>query len=104
MEQHSLFTEEQMPKTNDWQKEWVGMPEYNNEERKPPVITATFKFRSEEDFELFNKTIKEHLYNGEKPFDGMQRKDVKSTWFPLTEKANKYTYKDESEISDIHNK
>jgi len=37
------------------------------------------------------KTIKK-LYKGEKPFDGMQRKDMKSTWFPLKEKPNKYTY------------
>lgn len=78
---------------NNWEEEWVGMPEYNNVEQAPAEITATFKFRCREDFELFNKLIKENLYNGEKPFDGMQRKNVKSTWFPLKEKASKFIYK-----------
>lgn len=80
---------------NDWREEWTGMPEYNNHEQDEPFITATFKFRSDEDFLLFNKLIKEHLYNGERPFDGMQRKDVKSTWFPLKDKPSKFVYKDE---------
>ena len=78
---------------NEWKKEWVGMPEYNNVEAIPPAITATFKFRSVSDFETFNALIKKHLYKGEKPFDGMQRKDVKSTWFPLKEKAKNYRYR-----------
>ena len=86
---NDLFGENQ---DKQWKKEWVGMPEYQNKPIPPPKITATFKFRTEEDFELFNKLIKEHLYNGEKPFDGMQRKEVKSTWFPLNEKANKLRY------------
>ncbi len=92
----SLFDNDKNQKQNDWEKEWINMPEYNNVERKPPLIEATFKFRNIEDFELFNKTIKQYLYNGEKPFDGMQRKDKKSTWFPLQEKPNKYIYEDES--------
>jgi len=37
--------------------------------------------------------IKQHLYNGQKVFDGMQRKDKKSTWYPLNVKASKYRYK-----------
>ena len=78
---------------NDWKQEWVGMPEYNNVEATPPSITATFKFRNENDFIEFNKIIKEHAYGGDKPFDGMQRKDVKSTWYPLKEKAKVYRYR-----------
>lgn len=85
----SLFSNNE----NDWVKEWVGMPEYNNIESAPPKITATFKFRSQEDFDHFNKFLRDNLYKGEKVFDGMQRKEVKSTWFPLKEKANKYRYK-----------
>ena len=96
MEQAKLFDDEQIPKIHDWEKEWQAMPEYDNTERTPPLITATFKFRTKEDFEHFNKVIKEYLYNNEKPFDGMQRKDVKSTWYPLYEKSSKYLYKDES--------
>lgn len=81
-----------MESENNWREEWKDMPEYNNVPDIPPLITATFKFRTQEDFELFKETIKKYLYNGEKPFDGMQRKDVKSTWFPLKEKPNKYRY------------
>lgn len=77
---------------NDWKEHWLGMPEYNNVEETPPLITATFKFRNEEDFDNFKETIRKHLYNGEKPFDGMQRKDIKSTWYPLKEKAKNYRY------------
>ena len=81
---------------NDWKKEWVNMPEYNNQKQKDPFIIATFKFRSQEDFDYFNSVIKSVLYNGEKPFDGMQRKNIKSTWYPLNEKSNKYIYENET--------
>lgn len=77
------------------QDHWKGMPEYNNVPAVEPAITATFKFRNQEDFETFNKLLREHLYDGAKVFDGMQRKTVKSTWFPLKEKASKYIYKNE---------
>jgi hypothetical protein len=76
-----------------WQKEWKNMPEYNNRIVAEPVITATFKFRSHEDFKVFKEAIQEHLYHGEKPFDGMQRTHTKSTWFPLNQKASHYAYK-----------
>ena len=78
---------------NDWKVEWVDMPDYNNVPEVKPFTTATFKFRNQEDFDTFLYLIKKHLYSGEKPFDGMQRKDKKSTWFPLKEKASKYRYK-----------
>ena len=83
------FTEK---KENIWKEHYIDMPEYNNIKQDKPFIEATFKFRNQEDFELFNKLIKEHLYNGEKVFDGMQRKDKKSAWFPLNEKASKYKF------------
>lgn len=81
---------------NNWREEWKEMPEYNNKEEKSPLITATFKFRDEADFAVFLKLIKKHLYNGERPFDGMQKKTTKSTWFPLKEKASNYCCVDES--------
>lgn len=81
---------------NDWREEWEDMPDYNNIPGSPPAIEATFKFRNGDDFELFKETIQEVLYEGERPFDGMQRKDKKSTWFPLKEKAKKYRFTDES--------
>jgi hypothetical protein len=78
---------------NDWKEHYVNMPEYNNFEQSPPAIVVRFKFRSQEDFDEFNKLIKTHLYNGEKVFDGMQRKNDKSAWYPLTPKASKYRYR-----------
>ena len=80
----------------EWKEHWVGMPEYDNSYIPPPVITATFKFDSEESFQDFLAKIKEHVYEGQQPFDGMQRKDVKSTWYPLREKASALRIVDES--------
>lgn len=77
---------------NDWKEHYIDMPEYNNVKQDDPFIVATFKFRCQEDFDHFNKVIKEYLYDGEKVFDGMQRKDKKSAWYPLNEKASKYKY------------
>jgi hypothetical protein len=88
-----LFNEELPKRNNDWKDHYIGMPEYNNKIQDEPFIVATFKFRCQEDFDEFNKLIKQHLYNGEKVFDGMQRKDKKSTWYPLNTKASKYRYK-----------
>lgn len=82
---------------NDPWKEYGGMPEYNNIKQADPVVTATFKFKTFEDFEEFKKLIKKHIYNGVKPFDGMQKKDKKNAWFPHKEKASKYLYVDEVE-------
>ena len=77
---------------NDWKEHYIGMPEYNYVVQEKPFITATFKFRNQEDFDNFNRLIKQHLYNGEKVFDGMQRKDIKSTWYPLNTKASKFKF------------
>ena len=77
---------------NNLDEHYVGMPEYNNIKESPPEITATFKFKTKEDFEVFHQKIKEVLYNGERVFDGMQKKDIKSAWYPLKEKGSKYGY------------
>lgn len=79
----------------EWEQEWQGMPEYNNTKQEEPEIVALFKFRNREDFEKFNLLIKEYIFNGERPFDGMQKKTQKNTWYPHTEKASKYLYTDE---------
>ena len=94
--QISLFNLDDLRIGNNWKDEWDGMPEYENHHQQEPEIVATFKFRNEDDFLMFNKLIKKHLFKGQKPFDGMQRKDIKSTWFPLNEKSSKYIYTDES--------
>jgi len=77
---------------NNWQDEWVGMPEYKNVIVPKPVITAKFKFRTKEDYDKFHGVIKEHLYGGNKVFDGMQSENEKQAWYPLNEKASKYRY------------
>jgi len=83
---------------NNIEEHWVGMPEYNNVFQEKPVITATIKFASEKDFLEFNELLKKYVYKTNKVFDGMQRKEEKSAWFPLKEKASNYIYtgKDES--------
>ena len=82
---------------NDWKDEWIDMPEYNNIEFPPPAITVTFKFLNQEDYNEFYKIIKKHLFPGEKPFDGGQRKNSKTTWYPHKEKASNYIYVNEDE-------
>jgi hypothetical protein len=77
---------------NDWREEWVGMPEYNNVYQPEPEITATFKFRNEEDFLTFLALVQEHIYNGKRVFDGIQRKTVKSAWYPHNENGSGYQY------------
>jgi hypothetical protein len=77
---------------NNLNEHWQDMPSYNNVLQDKPLITATFKFRTEEDYEEFHKLVKEHIYEGVKVFDGMQRKDVKQAWYPLKEKASRYVY------------
>jgi hypothetical protein len=77
---------------NEWFDEWLEMPEYNNVKKEQPLITATFKFRTEEDYIKFKDLVQEFVFNGEKVFDGMQKKDKKSSWYPHNQKASKYEY------------
>ena len=77
---------------NDWERDWIGMPEYNNTAQSPPLITATFKFQTEKDYLKFKDLVQKHIYNGDKVFDGMQKIEAKSAWYPHKEKASKYEY------------
>ena len=88
--QDSLFKDNDT--LNDWKNEWVNMPEYNNINQPPPEITAKFKFRNYDDYEMFKEKIKKYLYNDEKVFDGQQKINEKQAWFPLREKDRKYYY------------
>ena len=72
--------------------DWRGMPEYNNKKEKEAVVTAKFKFRSQEDFKKFNDLLKKHVYMTNKIFDGVQTKTSKQAWYPLKEKSSKYIY------------
>ena len=82
-------------KENDSEEHYQNMPEYNNIKQSDPLITATFKFRSKEDFDYFHKVVKENLYNNKKVFDGTQRKDKKQAWFPLPPRPSQFKYIDE---------
>lgn len=77
---------------NNWRDHWKDMPEYDNEWEEEPECIAVFKFKTKDDYEVFKDFVKEHLYNGDRVFDGMQRKDRKTAWFPPKEKASKYRY------------
>tara|TARA_Y100001937_G_scaffold127573_1_gene200224 strand:- start:1002 stop:2171 length:1170 start_codon:yes stop_codon:yes gene_type:complete len=84
---------------NDWKKHWVNMPKYNNIKRPEPEVTAKFNFKTQEDYDEFHKLIKKHIYDGKKVFDGMQKKDAKTTWFPLEEKSSSYIYTHKKRIN-----
>ena len=84
---------------NSAKKEYVGMPEYDNVKDAPPEVVVTFKFKTKDDFNLFNKIITKTLFDGVKPFDGRQTKTLKSTWFPHKQKASKYKYRDKKNVA-----
>lgn len=77
---------------NDWRKEWSGMPEYDNRDLTTPVISATFHFASQEDYERFLRVVTETLYGGQRVFDGRQRKEHKTTWFPPLPSRSTFEY------------
>jgi hypothetical protein len=93
--QNNLFDfDEKIP---EWKKEWIGMPEYNNSKPVPPEITATFKFRNKEDFDLFMETVKLKLFNDKRVFDGKQKKNEYTAWFPLDSRPSENIYNVENE-------
>jgi len=80
---------------NNWENHYFDMPEYIHEKKTEPLITATFKFRTKEDFDKFHKVVKKELYHGKKVFDGMQRKEKKQSWFPLPPRPSHFIYIDD---------
>ena len=87
----------QEEKKHDWKDEWGAMPEYNNSKSVPPEITATFKFRNKEDFDFFMETVKSKLFNDKRVFDGKQKKNEYSAWFPLDSRPSENIYIVENE-------
>jgi len=74
------------------QEEWVDMPEYDNVKNPEPEITATFKFRNENDYNEFKSLVQKHVYKGKRVFDGNQQIHKKHAWFPRLEKPSNYIY------------
>ena len=50
-----------------WEQEWVGMPEYL-QENQDPVRTIYIHFRTEEDVEDFEKVIGQKIYPKDKSY------------------------------------
>ena len=99
MEQEKLFDKKVMSSFFSSSNEinWDSMPEYNNVFQPEPMIVAKFKFRNEDDYKIFKDLIQEHVYDGNKVFDGNQKIEEKQAWFPHIEKSSKYIYTDEKE-------
>lgn len=70
-----------------WQEN--NMPEYENEEGKPPEMMAVFKFRTINDFEEFKNLLIKHIYKNNLIFlAGLgQKENIKIAWFPQKEKG-----------------
>jgi hypothetical protein len=61
------------PDANDWREEWVGMPEYEQEDQSPKA-TVKVHFRDPKDIEEFSKLIGQ-------PING-----YRVVWFPAAER------------------
>lgn len=93
MTQANLFEIEKEKK--EWEKEWVGMPEYSQNKVKKEYASIIVRFDTKEDLEDFSKLINQKLTN-----------KTKSIYFPQIIRginANKL-YIDENEISHIYHK
>ena len=84
-------------KSFDVNELYTDMPEYENEEQEKPLITATFKFATKENYEDFKEKVCKFIFNGEKVFDGMQKLDAKQSWYPHKPKASRFIYVDKGE-------
>lgn len=81
-----------METKHNWKDEWKGMPEYINSKPLEPMFTATFKFRNEDDYNIFMEVVKHELYNDQRVFDGKQLKNKKTAWFPLDPRPSESVY------------
>ena len=70
---------------NDWEEEWVGMPEFRQNNCEP-VQKITINFETEEDVEKFRRLTNLKITN-----------KTKSSWFPFKEKQNmkRWVFEDE---------
>lgn len=62
--------------TEDWKKEWVGMPEFIQEKSDKPFTQITIRFKNQEDLKQFSNLINQNL-----------TKKTKSIWFPQIERG-----------------
>ena len=62
--------------TEDWKKEWLGMPEFIQEKSDKPFTQITIRFKNQEDLKEFSNLINQNL-----------TKKTKSIWFPQIERG-----------------
>jgi len=62
--------------TEDWKKEWVGMPEFIQKKTDKPFTQITIRFKNQEDLKEFSNLINQNL-----------TKKTKSIWFPQIERG-----------------
>lgn len=86
----------------DWQSEWVDMPEYNNWTEAEPKIIAKFKFRNEDDFLKFKNIVSKYCYDGQKVFDGEQSLTSKQAWYPHNEQPRFWKYTTPQQIQPLY--
>lgn len=67
--------EVQVAADKDWKKHWVGMPEFNQEDKKTHK-TIYVHFRNEEDYQEFAKLVGQNMTN-----------KTKSIWYPALAKT-----------------
>ena len=61
---------------NEWQKEWLDMPEFIQTKKEDSYCKITIRFKNETDLEQFSKLINQKLTN-----------KTKSIWFPAIERG-----------------
>ena len=85
----SFFEDDvQEAQTNDWEKHWIGMPEFQNKENKY-FHTLKIHFKNQEDYDAFAKLIEQNL-----------TLKTKSTWYPEQDrlKPSDYAWVSEDDI------
>lgn len=65
-----LDPEDNITEEKDWQKHWVGMPEFKQEDN-PPYMKIYMSFRNKKDFEDFAELVDQNL-----------SEKTKSIWYP----------------------
>jgi predicted metal-dependent HD superfamily phosphohydrolase len=75
--------------TNDWNKHWKGMPEFENKENSY-FHTVKVHFKCEEDYKAFAKLVEQNL-----------TMKTKSMWYPKYERLvpSEFAWIDEEDIS-----
>jgi hypothetical protein len=62
--------------SEDWKKEWLGMPEFIQEKSDKPYTQITIRFKNQENLKEFSNLINQNL-----------TKKTKSIWFPQIERG-----------------